>query len=634
MLSCLQCKALPSAVASLHKAPETAAAAAAAASATGRLGPALFFKNSSEVTAPAAMCCSACNVPMQGAANAVASLHKAPETAAAAAAAATGRLGRALFCKNAAQAARAGMLGALVKLNLGAMPLQPGCDQGPMAAHERATLAAMMEARKAQNPLRNLPRDDVGIVVRDAGPGTWRGLMVRKLGSTEGFWYDEAVLLPATNSDIHKQVLRRGPGYMLPRHAQGVPVTDANAAPGMLVQRAYSAGARAYSAGAVLDGSEKATMLGELLRPAGAHMWEVQWRDGTVGVYKTGANNKFQLCFLNLHAATGAPLLYSTVVNQAAIGATRMPVTDGPHCVAGGAEPGEQEVSLLNAAGMVVTSTGERRSCGSMLRLYELSHAIVPGDALTIYTTKRGLHVALIEYTIMQQLGSGDALTIYTAKRGLHVALIEYNTEQRENDVEGTNGPSKGPVAPQRRDPTAEEEHEEMREDEEAEAAPKKVEQTEHFVRMVEPIMLLPTRDEMQDKKLVSLAKPLQRAIGWNNQLMRELCRVWWWSSRLAAAEREEQQKQAEPDGGPSECTQLWRPQLTLTPSQPDQLSLVLCAREPEMLRWTPLTEDKEGTVMNLVGMPLDEELAEAVGQLTMALAETPSRLTPYGLHQ
>eukprot|EP00967_Tisochrysis_lutea_P010798 scaffold12289_cov19-Tisochrysis_lutea.AAC.1 len=45
---------------------------------------------------------------------------------------------------------------------------------------------------------------------------------------------------------------------------------------------------------------------------------------------------------------------------------------------------------------------------------------------------------------------------------------------------------------------------------------------------------------------LVSLAKPLQRAIGWNNQLMRELCRVWWWSSRLAAAEKEEQQKQAE----------------------------------------------------------------------------------------
>lgn len=39
----------------------------------------------------------------------------------------------------------------------------------------------------------------------------------------------------------------------------------------------------------------------------------------------------------------------------------------------------------------------------------------------------------------------GDALTVYTAKRGLHVALIEYNTE-RENDPEGSGGVSKGPV--------------------------------------------------------------------------------------------------------------------------------------------------------------------------------------------
>eukprot|EP00983_Pelagomonas_calceolata_P078691 1154343-Pelagomonas_calceolata.AAC.6 len=38
--------------------------------------------------------------------------------------------------------------------------------------------------------------------------------------------------------------------------------------------------------------------------------------------------------------------------------------------------------------------------------------------------------------------------------------------------------------------------------------------------------------------------------------------------------------------------------------------------------------------VRNLVGMPLDEELANAVGQLTTALAETPSKLTPYGFNQ
>jgi hypothetical protein len=42
----------------------------------------------------------------------------------------------------------------------------------------------------------------------------------------------------------------------------------------------------------------------------------------------------------------------------------------------------QHEVSLLSAASMVVTSAGERRCCGSMLRLYELSHAIVPGVVL------------------------------------------------------------------------------------------------------------------------------------------------------------------------------------------------------------------------------------------------------------
>jgi hypothetical protein len=29
---------------------------------------------------------------------------------------------------------------------------------------------------------------------------------IRKLGSTEGFWYDESVLLPASPDDIAKQV--------------------------------------------------------------------------------------------------------------------------------------------------------------------------------------------------------------------------------------------------------------------------------------------------------------------------------------------------------------------------------------------------------------------------------------------
>jgi len=40
----------------------------------------------------------------------------------------------------------------------------------------------------------------------------------------------------------------------------------------------------------------------------------------------------------------------------------------------------------------------------------------------------------------------------------------------------------------------------------------------------------------------------------------------------------------------------------------------------------------KIAQVTSLVGQPLDEELANAVGILTTSLAETPARLTPYGL--
>jgi hypothetical protein len=102
----------------------------------------------------------------------------------------------------------------------GALPLQPGCDQGPMASYEPIPLSAVLAARKEGNPLGPPPRDDVGIVLRDMGAGAWRGLLVRKLGSTEGFWYDESVLLPASQDDVAKQVARRGPAYVPPRNVQ------------------------------------------------------------------------------------------------------------------------------------------------------------------------------------------------------------------------------------------------------------------------------------------------------------------------------------------------------------------------------------------------------------------------------
>lgn len=83
-------------------------------------------------------------------------------------------------------------------------------------------------------------KDDVGIVVRDFGPGTWRGVLVRKLGSSSSFWYDESVLLPANGPTDPAQLVYSTKGsrglVVIKGQVQGVPVTDANAAPGMLVQ--------------------------------------------------------------------------------------------------------------------------------------------------------------------------------------------------------------------------------------------------------------------------------------------------------------------------------------------------------------------------------------------------------------
>lgn len=61
------------------------------------------------------------------------------------------------------------MLGALVKLNLAALALQPGCEQGPMSSFEPRPLSVVLEAKKQKEPLGPAARDDVGLVVRDAG---------------------------------------------------------------------------------------------------------------------------------------------------------------------------------------------------------------------------------------------------------------------------------------------------------------------------------------------------------------------------------------------------------------------------------------------------------------------------------
>lgn len=179
-----------------------------------------------------------------------------------------------------------------------------------------------------------------------------------------------------------------------------------------------------------------------------------------------------------------------------------------------------------------------------------------------------------------------------------------------------------GPEEPRKED---QEEDEEVHEDEDGNALPKKdvsVEAVEHYVRIVEPLMLLPSGLPEHDDNLVRLATPLQRAIGWNNQLMRELCRVWWAAARVAAAMEEgASEHPAHHPWGSRKL--LWRPHMQMVGTQPDSVSLQIKWRPGRagVLRWKVMVEDKEGLVSKAVPEELDQQLADAVSMLASALA-------------
>jgi hypothetical protein len=156
-------------------------------------------------------------------------------------------------------------------------------------------------------------KDDVGVVVRDLGPGAWRGVLVRKLGASTSFWYDESVLLPALSQDASQLVYSKGSRGLVSTKMsppQGVPVTDANAAPGMLVQRLFREGSAKMS-------SNKASMIGQLVGQIYEGAWSVRWPDASVGKYKTGLNGQFQLCFAQSNLLAGAPVMISTIQSSA-----------------------------------------------------------------------------------------------------------------------------------------------------------------------------------------------------------------------------------------------------------------------------------------------------------------------------
>ena len=69
-----------------------------------------------------------------------------------------------------------------------ALHLQAGADQGPMACYEPISMAALVKAQRSKKGQTPIPRDDVGVVVRDQGPGTWRGVLVRHYLGRHSKW--------------------------------------------------------------------------------------------------------------------------------------------------------------------------------------------------------------------------------------------------------------------------------------------------------------------------------------------------------------------------------------------------------------------------------------------------------------
>ncbi len=81
------------------------------------------------------------------------------------------------------------------------------------------------------------------------------------------------------------------------------------------------------------------------------------------------------------------------------------------------------------------------------------------------------------------------------------------------------------------------------------------------------------------------MAEPLQRAVGWTNQMMRELCAVWWAAACLEAA------------GADDGSRLLWRPQIKRVAVQPDLLLFTLRKRQGGEMRWETLLTDGNNEV-------------------------------------
>ncbi|PNH09104.1 hypothetical protein TSOC_004302 [Tetrabaena socialis] len=206
--------------------------------------------------------------------------------------------------------------------------------------------------------------------------------------------------------------------------ASAVPVLDCTAIPGMMVRRCYDDGTTlkcsskehqarrgiGASAGGWWGGGPDG-QVGVLVAPVGPSRWLVRWADGTSAVYQTGAGFKFQLSYVTEHPQAGAPFAMPRCLD----GLPELPVLPAFECCTpfSGEEGalalvGGQALLLLDeadkqrllAAERVPLSYGTaaaqiRYYAGGLFRIYELSHAAAPGQAVTVFTAREGLRVAL-----------------------------------------------------------------------------------------------------------------------------------------------------------------------------------------------------------------------------------------------
>lgn len=324
---------------------------------------------------------------------------------------------------------------------------------------------------------------------------------------------------------------------------------------------------------------------------------------------------------------------------------------------------------------------GERLFAGGPLELYELSHAVVPGSAVTVFTAKKGLRVELHTEGVDDTdrpggnaasraeaetpLGPAATLALASAppprvKSGVLFAPLRFDvppTKRAGGNSKSSGGANSGSfprgsgaaaaVAAAAASFPAKVVWEVLWEDgtsgdfvvgtepshtslkvagspgegqaqDGSAAPPPELYPGEHFVRMLEPVLLVDTGNRHRNRHLARLAASLGSALQCHNALLRQLVAVWWAAAPLLA------------QGGA-----VFRPATDLLAAQPDLLTMALRARLArasaagpgpwQLLEHDELSNDDTGGVVDRFDREADMTLAEAVAKLMRVLGGPPA---------